>query len=746
MERVPVTATIIAILMAGSAIPALSQTSGSHTAASVNNNALEEIVVTARKRDENLQSVPISITAVTASQLQANNVHRMDSFAPSIPNFKFSTQPAATDAYYIRGIGSAENFGFETAVGLVIDGFFYGKTRLGRAAFLDLDRVEVLKGPQGAILGKNNSAGAINLTTAKPTDDWTARLNTTYNFEGDVGLGVEGAVSGPLSENLLIRVAGRYDADRGFIKNLTFGNEQRRRDGTGRVTLEWKPTDALLVRGSYQRVDFKERGNPREIFVCGPGKAAQLSAPGYPTSDCVVNRRKATDGDIGDGPVQDFYRTKVDMAHFTVQAEFGDITLTSLTGYMAYESIDRFDGDNTPTADSVVITPEDYKQFIQESRVAAKLGSWDLSMGLFTMWAKHRSAFNFVLPSGGINLRAAGTQTTTTIAPFAELTYRLTPEFDITVGGRYTYERKKLNQAFDILVPITDELIAPVYDINPSRGERNFSPTLDLRWRPNSDIMVYASARRGFRGGGFDRFNFSNTQADALATIEFGAEKVTAYEIGTKLSLLDGSMRLNLAAFRSKYDDLQVSSFISAQQFRIDNAASAVTKGIEAGLDWKPTPQLVISSNIGILDATYSSFPGAACYTGQTAAQGCVGGAQDLSGKTLPFASKFSGSLNGTYTLDLSDMMKLKLFAEVTHASGYYMNPDLHPAKLQRGYEYYNARITLAASDDRWDISLIGRNLSNRTVRTATSNSAPDGIDAYVAPPRTFGIAATINY
>lgn len=738
----------IALLPAGTPAFAQSADTGQLASEARSGDELGEIVVTARKRGENLQSVPISITAVSGEQLQSNAIRSMDSFAPSIPNFRFSAQPAATDSYYIRGIGAAPNFGFETAVGLVMDGFFYGKTRIGRAAFLDLERVEVLKGPQGVILGKNNSAGAINLTTAKPTNSLTAYINPYYNFEGDRGEGVEAAVSGPITDTLSFRVAGRYDRGRGFFYNRTFdSHEQRKRDGTVRATLQWKPSSDVTVTGMYQRVDFKDYGNPRELYSCGPGKTAQLSAPGLPSDDCALNFDKATDGAIGaSGPVQDYYRTKLDMAHLTVQAQLGEFTLSSLTGYMAYQSIDRFDGDNTPTADSVVITPEDYKQVIQETRLAGNLGNFDITAGLFFLYADHDAAFNFVLPTAGVNLRASGNQKTTTLAPFAEVTYRITPTLDVSVGGRYTYEKKKLHQVYNQLDPVTDALFATVYTIDPRRTERNFSPTADIRWRPAPGAMVYGTFRRGFRGGGFDRFLFAGNQAAAEASNDFDAENVTAFELGGKFELFDNSLRINAALFHSKYKDLQVSAFINAQTFRIDNAASAISKGVELGIDWKPVRSLLLGANLGFLRARYSSFPGAACYTGQTAVTGCIAGAQDLSGRSLPFAPKFTGSFNGTYTIPLSDTLQFQLFGELIHTSGSYLGIDANPLKIQRRHDLINGRVSLGSENDSWKLSFIARNLTDRRIRTAVNNSAPDALDAYVMAPRTLGIQASFRY
>ena len=710
---------------------------------------LEEIVVTARKRDESLQDVPISIVTTAGEDLRKNGVQRMESFATSVPNLQYSLQPSANDSIHIRGIGSAVNFGFETAVGLVVDGFYYGKTKIGRAAFLDLERIEVLRGPQGAILGKNNSAGAINLTTAKPTDDFEGMASVTANFEGDEGFSTEALLSGPLTETLKGRIAVRHDGYDGYIDNLQFGEpEQERDDWTGRATLTWEPNDNINVLGTYQRVDFTRHGHGRELYVCGPGKSAQLSAPGLPADDCELNSVKSAASYVNGVTQRDRFTQELDMAHLAINADLGGHRLTSLTGFMRYDTLDVFDSDNTPTLDQQIIIPEKYDQLLQELRLGGTRGRFDYTIGLFFLTTDQDDEFHFILLPLSLDLVVAGTQEATTRAAFGEVTFGFTDSIDLTVGGRYTHERKELDQNHHFAIPFTDTEILRVYTVSPSREENNFSPNLDLRWRPTENAMFYGSVRTGFRGGGFDRFLFAPDQATADATIEFDEEDVTAFEVGTKLELRDGTVRLNVALFRSEYEDLQVASFVTETQFRVDNAATAVSQGVEVDLDWQPTDSFLLNAKFAALDAEFDSFPNAQCYTGQTLEQGCRPGTlgQDLSGKPLPFAPDFQASVGASYKWQLGSNLRLTLFGQVNHSSGMFLGGDLHPAKEQDSYQLVNGRVTLSSASETWELSVIGRNLTDEEVMTATNNSSPDGIDAYLMEPRVLGIQGTFRF
>jgi outer membrane receptor protein involved in Fe transport len=716
------------------------------------------VIVSARKREENLQDVPISITALNGEDVKKLGLQRFDYIGPSIPNFSFSYSPTGNDELRIRGISPGTNFGFETAAGLVIDGFFYGKTKLGRAAFLDLDRIEVLKGPQGAILGKNNSSGALMITTRRPTDEFQASITATVNYEGDEGYDLEGAISGPITDRLRARLAARRDDYRGMWYNFALNeHEQSMDDLTARGTLEFDASDDLLLTLSYQKVHFNRKGTNRELFSCGPVNAGWLASAPYP-ADCTLDWRKAQIGPINGVAVQDRNEQDLDLVHFSAKWDLSaDLSLTALTGFMRYETLDAFDGDNQPSTVSnvYVFAPEKYSQLLQEIRLQkASDERWNYTLGLFFLRTNQTSTlkFDFAAPPPAQRRVTYSDQDGETIAAFAEVSYDITKTVEATLGGRFTYESKDLVQdAFGATV-YTDDRVSfatgparNVHFITPSRSEREFSPTLDVVWRPTENRSLYGSIRRGFRGGGYDMFN-SAPQATVLNMVEFDAEKVTAYEMGAKQTLLDNTMRLNVSVFRSNYSNLQLNSYDpELNTFFTKNAAEMHTQGVEVGFEWQPLTGLLLSADVGTLYASFDSFPNAQCYQNQTT--GCDRssgvGLQDLTGKRRGGDPDYNGSVSARYTWLLGADLMLTGFGQVSFSGSQY---DQNPILRRPSYELYNARLALANGRDTWEVALIGRNLTNELIVAGTAGVSPDALDAHLHPPRVLGVQGTLKF
>lgn len=727
-------------------------------------NVLEEVIVSARKKEESLQDVPISISAFTGEQIKSAGIQRLEYLAPSIPNFHHAQVPTGSDQFFMRGVGSGNNFGFEMAVGQVIDGFYYGRSKIGRAAFLDLARVEVLKGPQGAILGKNNSAGALLLTTAKPTDQFEASITGNWQFEGNEGYNVETFISGPMSDSVKGRLVIRYDETDGYIDNLALDeDEQSTDDISARGTLVWDVNEDVEVIASYQHVDFDRKGISREIFNCGPVLQGMLSAPPFQNqAECKINYKTLVNGPVNGVPTQDFFEQEQDMYHLTVNWDLGDHMFSSLTGFMEYDFEDAFDGDSTPTENRSFGGVEEYEQLLQEFRLySTGGGAIDYTVGAFFLNTEQETDFL-------IHFAAVGTpgtrvisskQDSTTWAVFGELTWHITDTLDLTLGGRYTDEEKELEQEqhgavlySSIPMDFTGGPAGNEHVISPDRSETNFSPTLDLQWRPNDNIMLYGSIRRGFKGGGFNMF-LNAPQATALDLVEFEEEEVTSYEVGAKMDLWENTARLNIAAFRSEFDDLQQSVFVSFGTFQVGNASSAITQGIEAGFDWQPIEGLLLKADLAYLDAEWDDYDPAPCYAAQNAATGCtsrpalgLGRAQDLSGEDLYNAPEVSAALSATYTWSLTDDLELTGFLQVTHRGDHSIASDNDPVLHQDSYQMVNGRLALANASGSWEVALVGRNLGDETVMNNGSDTSPDSFAAFLLPPRVLGLQATLRY
>lgn len=739
---------------------------------------LDEIVVTAQKQAQALGDVPIAIVSVSGEEMRESGLDSLEDLSVNVPNFTFSEAASGSDNIFMRGVGSGINYGFEQAVGQVIDGVFYGRSRFGRGAFLDLERVEILKGPQGALLGKNTTAGAINITTAKPTDELFARVQASYFFEGSEGSEVDAAVSGPLGDSVRGRIALRYEDRDGFVENvITNRDEQKSKQLDLRGTLQMDLSDAVSATLMYQIGDSDKTGRVGQLSQCGallrnfdpdgPGPAPagalfnQLVNAG---EDCtlnyshtVVNRRGA--------PVPQQFNTEYEMGVLTLEWSLGDLTLTSLTGMADYEFLDDFDADWTPVTLAGVVTTEDYSQWSQELRLNGPITDRvDFIAGAYYLKTDQETDFrrDFVLlpppltPSGNL---ISTRQDAETYALFGQVTFALSDTFDLIVGARYTDESKDVRQDQTPTALFTNDpivLIPPagpaagLHSIAASRSESDFSPNVALQWYPRDGVMTYLKAAKGFKGGGYD-FQNDAPQATAAAKLEFDNEDVTSYEAGAKLSLLDGAAEFNIALFRSEFSDLQVSTLDSISiTFNVGNAASATTQGIEADFRWAVTERLKLSGAVALLDAEYDSFPGAPCSATALLSQTCAG-STDLAGKELPFSPKLSGFFSADYRAPLTSGMDFSVKVQATYSDDFALVLDLDEALFQRSYVKYDARLALSASDDRWEVALLGKNLGDKTTRSF-GNDALGGpfmlgtFFSHVDAPRTLAVQGLFRF
>ena len=586
--------------------------------------ALEEVVVTAQKREQNLQDVPIAVKAVLGDEMRASGIEKLETLAPTIPALHVS-EAIGSDQIFLRGLGPGVNLGFEQTVGQLVDGFFFGRSRFSRLQFLDLERVEVLKGPQGAIIGKNTTAGAINITTARPTDELEAWITLGHEFDGAEGQAYEGAISGPISDTLKARLALRYEDKDGFFENTVTGDEQQSRDDvTGRFSLQFEPTDTFSALFQFGFSDIERAGRNTQIRSCTPRFQGFLAAAGV-AEDCTLNDTSSSTA-IRNGESAAGQDTEASTFGLTLEWELENVTLTSLTGYAEYEYLDV--NTATATAAAPIFNPfgprpppfirvptgffnvqndltEDYEQFSQEFRIASNGGGpIDYIVGFFYQQHDLSSSFNLQdegifgaltglavppVPSGiGVNRRIETDQDVDTYAAFGQVTWHVNDQWDLTLEGRYTKEEKdgrsqQFPAALFTTTPIASATPAPLLAINPlfggplglldrhdlsdDRSETNFSPGGVIQWRPTDGHLYYASVKKGFKGGGFDHQS-SGTQATVSdGRFTFEDEEVLAFEIGGKLSFADGAARLNFSIFRNEFDNLQVSAVNGSRDF-----------------------------------------------------------------------------------------------------------------------------------------------------------------------------------
>ncbi len=718
------------------------------------NFSLEEVIVTARKREESLQDVPIAVAVVQGETLRANGIENLQQLSTMVPNF-YVAESFVGDSMFVRGIGSGQNnLGFEQAVGQVVDGYFYGRSRFSRVSFLDVERVEVLKGPQGSLIGKNTTAGAINITTARPTDEFSARLSGAYEWEGAEGYTVEGALSGPISDNWRGRVAFNYNDKDGFLKNTTTGEDDVSVDDlVARVALAWDATGNLDFLFQAQYGDIDHEGGNNQYSYCDFESQQVPTAPvnvnftrifnSIAPDDCKANYER-TGTAAKHGVNVESKKSEFDTYTMTINWRLGDYTLTSLTGYASYDYRDLQDGDRTAvdlvTVDTFGTLPEfgeDYEQVSQEFRLSfASSEKYDYVVGLYYLDKEQTTDYtvHFANIAGEAITRTTETnEEGTTYAAFGQFTYHFNDAWDMTLGGRYTYEEKDArsvqfprelytNNPSDCTLPAAGACFR--HDIQDDFDEDDFSPSLSLQWRPTDDTMYYASVSRGFKAGGYDHLLVANEQTDIAITerFRFDSEEVTAYELGAKMTLADGRAQLNGALFRSEFDDLQLGGFLNSTEVIniVTNAGSAISQGVEADLRWRPIQQLTLFAAIAYLDTTYDEYDDAPCYTLQTV--GCENGRQDLSGEKLQFSADWKGTASAEYVWQLSNNLELTGFVLVSYTDDFPLQADLDPKLFQDNYTKIDARLTLSNAENSWELSLIGHNLNDK----ATSNYGDD--------------------
>jgi outer membrane receptor protein involved in Fe transport len=726
---------------------------------------LEEIIVTAQKREESMQDVPIAIQAVLGADLRSDGIEKLENLAPLVPSLHVS-EAFGGDQIFLRGLGPGVNFGFEQAVGQVVDGFFYGRSRFSRLHFLDLERVEVLKGPQGAILGKNTTAGAINITTAKPTREFEAWVTAGYEVEGAEGYAIEGAVSGPLvNDTVSGRLAIRYENKDGFLDNQATGNEDQSRDDiVTRASVLIEPSDRFNALLQYSYADIDRPGRNIQVTICSPSLLAAIASLGLP-EDCELNDTRSVLDERNGVPGFEGQQTEASTAGLTLNWEFDNFTLTSLTGYAEYDYVDQGNSTYTAIENLMVDILEDYQQISQEIRITSTSGGkYDYIAGVFYLDHELDSVL-------GLHIRQAGpavvnrnrlTQTFQdgdTLGAFGQFTWHLSDQWDLTLEGRYTEEDKTARsiqyptEIYTLGGPVPGPGtggplgVFNVHDVTASRSESDFSPGAIVQWRPGEGSMLYASVRRGFKGGGFDHQLTANQLQATDGRFDFEEEEVLAYEIGAKFDLMEKTARLNLSAFRNEYDNLQVSSIIGPATFAVGNAAAATTQGLEADFQWRPMEALTLGAVVAYLDAEYDEYVGE-CNVFQVDNGLCTGGSQDLSGETLQFAPDYSYSFSGEYVFSVGNGLELITMVRAYGQDDSQLATDNDPNNIQDGYTKWDAKVALANSNGRWDISLIGRNLGDKTTISFGNDVNPfrGSYWGMTEPPRTVILQGTLRF
>jgi outer membrane receptor protein involved in Fe transport len=707
---------------------------------------LEEVTVTAQKREQSLQDVPISVSVTSGEKLDNMSIGGLEELSASIPNVTIA-ENATQDSITIRAIGSGANHGFEQSVGTFIDGVYFGRGRSSRAPFLDVERVEILKGPQGVLFGKNTIAGALNITTRKPTDEFEGSIEGEY-FDGDESYAVTGIVSGPLSDSVSGRLVAKYSEADGYIDNLATGaNEPEVEETLVRASLYWSATDRLEVHLKGEMAQHDVTGRHMQMVEGGPIRPLYESVdPNYEQK--LDDKRSVNNPIFG----VDYDDTEAQNLTLTLNYEADNFRLVSVTAYVGYEYDNNIPANFAANIETAAKRyDEEHEQFSQELRLESNTdGAFEYIVGAFyqTETVDHLQHFDFDTAQGiadGFPLppfigRSAYDleQDTDSLALFGQLTWHASDRLRATLGLRYTDDEKDL----DFQQTTSGQLPFPSRSVNDSRGDDALTPSVSVQYDLGEDTMLYASFSQGFKSGGFD----FESGAD------FEDETVDAWEAGVKSHLAGGSVELNASVFSSEFDDLQVAAW-NGQTFVTSNAAKATTEGVEVDARWQISEDWMLSGALAYLDASYDDFTDAVCTAAQQVQHAIDTGmppgtcTQDLSGKELQFAPEWSGTLNLEYVHSFSGGLELAAIVGLDYTDAYYTALDLDPHSQQDSFTKFNARVQLAG-ESGWSVALVGKNLSDETTTTWV-NDVPFFRGAFFGAmdaPRTVGVQARYQF
>ncbi|WP_331353198.1 TonB-dependent receptor [Cellvibrio sp. UBA7671] len=754
--------------------------------------ALEEVMVTAQKRPQSLRDVPLSVNALGGEKIESAGITNIETMADYIPSFNM-TQTGIGTNIAIRGISSGVNQGFEQSAAQFIDGIHYGRAQLSRAPFLDIERVEVLRGPQSIIFGKNSTAGAISITTAKPGDELEGKLSALYepeHGEQDVRL----ILSGPISDTVGGRLAILQSSLDGYMENTTLDrDESGDKNRVIRATLQWQPSDLWDITLKMEDGSFDSNG--RNIEVVKPVGGSYANALSFFTQgayqlDTTHDWKRQSNGDYSYNDTENIT--------LNIERELGEHTITSVTGYNAYTYQELCDCDFTGASGFNILSDEDYSQVSQELRIASPedetisyLGGVFFQSSSLKFHDAVRvptdsfiaTAFSSLLGAQAANLlRGASTQRdfeqdTDLGAIFAQGTWNFTDLSRLIVGARYTQETKEAsrhqyhvsNTGVTLPQGTTAQpynLIWSQFKIDPhavkgDRDESGFTPLITFQHDFWGTDMVYLSYTTGFKSGGFDvRANAAPNALDGIypnieGTWEFEEEKVRNFEAGAKLVLADGAAELNVAAFRSEFEDMQTSQFDGSLSFNVTNAGEAVVQGLEVDGRWAVIDNVMLRGGAAYIDFEYTDFPNSQCYFGQPASERNPNNPTvcDATGKRREFTPEIQGNMGIDYTLNFSNGLKLVNTLDVIYSTEYLTTPSLDPKFEQPSYTKINARIALSGNDDMWELALIGKNLTDESVVTyanglpvATTVSSGTGYYAFYERPRNIALQGTIRF
>jgi iron complex outermembrane receptor protein len=666
-------------------------------------SAIEEVVVTAQKRAQSLQDVPVSVTALGAETLNAHGIQQASDIADLTPGLYFESIGLRSPFIFVRGTGSGQfDVGSDSSVSVFIDEIYQSRFTALQFDLLDVERVEVLKGPQGALFGRNTSGGAISVVTAKPS--WTPMAEALLEYGNQDHVFARGAVSGPLSDAVAARLSVAHRKRDGWVENELSGTEHLDTDSLGargQLQVDWGSGDVLLsasVGRERSGAATFQNVTPVVPFL---SPASPLFGQ-VPSSDDVRHQRYDTDG----------YQDRDSLLlSATLNADLGAATLTSITAYGKAEFEELHDLDGTEAAVLNRFADEESDSFSQELRLASSEDrSFDWLVGVYYFeddaerderWTLGTDML-FTLPLGQIvdafdSMRVD----TRSWAMFGQLGADLSERWRVALGARYSEDDKDADRLTDRTVPTP--ILFEGYTARAGDTWNSFDPTVSVQFRPSDRVMTYLSYAEGFKSGGFQPAIPANAE---FAEATFDPEEVASYEVGLKSTLWNDRLRLNAAAFHVEYEDLQFiaatgTASSGAPLVVIANAAESTTNGLEVEAEALLGEHLSLSAGYSWLDAEFDRY--------------IDGSGNDQSGNQVIRTPEHQGHLTADLIYPLR-RGQVSAMVSVRAQSRVYFNPENTRALSQEGYEQLTARLGYESADGRWALDLWGRNLTDEEV------------------------------
>ncbi len=741
-------------LLFGGAVEAFAQ-GGGHVA------ALEEVVVTANRRQETVQEVPVSVTAISGEQLSAQGITNFQDIKAATPGLYLEKPSNIGDSSVrLRGVGSTPNSGVDSSVGVLVDGVYQIQPGAAFTELLDIEQVEVLRGPQGTLFGRNTTAGVVHIHTKDPNT-----YETSGKVQGVLGnfnqRELRGVLNLPLiADTLAVRLSGFTGKRDGYTDNVHLDKDTRNDDRHGgRIKLLWNATDDLELKWSSERL-VTEGDLDSGLVTYGVDNITNLPAwRNRPWQDLASALGTTL-------PTPELGKSRENVGAYKDEVERHVLTATwSLSDELSLQSItahDRIsswlikDRDRTPLELSYLTSAPVRKAWSEELILTGETsGPISYVAGLFWQTEEldspttiHNSADLFRLSptASQIPTISRTTRDNETRALFGSVTYDLTDDWSLVGGIRYTSDKKQTYSTLQISPTMT----AVAIDDDDTFNEWTYSAKAQYRIDP--DKMAYLSVDRGFKSGGFNRQNTTcSLTGGAMGCLDadlltYDPETTDSVELGLKSVWLDGRLRLNAALFYQVYDDFQVSQALFGESSTIiSNAAKVESKGIEFDFGAALTESLTLEGGIGYIDSGYDEFASAPCPA--PGYPGCVGNTQDLSGSRLDNAPLWTGSAALTYRAPTPFNDSLTWFARIDTSLKSGVNLDVtQPYETrQGGYALYGARVGLEPLDASWTLTLWGSNLTDKEY-SSTGQLDAGGVARIQGMPRTYGMTVDWNF